>query len=111
MADTKRWVPKVNRHVAVQVKKTVTNPLGQVITNYVKRRPGVITALATDTNPVIRVRHIGETYGTGSVGIARQFDCTVSVIPDGTGDSRTIQIPGTANRVVPITFVPKYVSL
>lgn len=67
------WKPKVNRHCYYYKQKTVTNPLGQVITNYIARRPCVITAIATDTNPDLRVRHIGETYGTGATGIVRRF--------------------------------------
>lgn len=61
------WVAKVNRHVAVVVQKTVGGNA-----NYAKRRPGVITAFATDTNPRIRVRHIGETYGSAGTGVVRQ---------------------------------------
>lgn len=60
------WVPKVRRHVAVYVLKTVAGNA-----NYVKRRPGVITGIATDGAPIIRVRHTGETYGTAAVGVPR----------------------------------------
>lgn len=65
------WKAKVNRHTTHFLLKTTTNPLGQVITNYIKRRPAVITAIAADTNPRYRVRHIGETYGSAGVGIAK----------------------------------------
>lgn len=54
----------VNRHVAYLQQKTVGGNA-----NYVKRRPGTVTALAADTNPRIRVRHNGETYGNASVGV------------------------------------------
>lgn len=63
------WVAKVNRHCAVLVQKTVGGN-----TNYVKRRPGVITAFAADSNPRIRVRHISETYGDATNGVARKTD-------------------------------------
>ncbi len=69
-----RWQPKVNRHCAYQLQKTVGGN-----TNYVKRRPAIVTAIATDTNPVLRVRHIGETYGTGAVGVPRQINSTTTV--------------------------------
>jgi hypothetical protein len=35
-----------------------------------KVRPCIVTGLATDTNPILRVGHGGEVYGTASVGIA-----------------------------------------
>jgi translation elongation factor EF-Tu-like GTPase len=62
------WKAKVNRHVTHILQKTLGGN-----TNYAKRRPAVITAIATDTNPRYRVRHGGETYGSGAVGIARIF--------------------------------------
>lgn len=58
------WVAKVRRHASVYVQKTVAGN-----TQYVKRRPAIITGFATDTNPIFRVRHYGETYGTGAVGV------------------------------------------
>jgi hypothetical protein len=71
------WKPKTNRHACYYLQKTATNPLGTVITNYIKRRPVVITGLATDTNPRLRVRHYTvpstETYGSAGVGIVRRF--------------------------------------
>jgi hypothetical protein len=67
------WRPKANRHASHYLQKTATNPLGTVVTNYIKRRPVVITALATDTNPRFRVRHHGETYGSAGTGIVRRF--------------------------------------
>lgn len=60
------WVAKVKRHVAVYVQKTVGGN-----TQYVKRRPGVITSIAADAAPVVRVRHYGETYGNGTNGVVR----------------------------------------
>lgn len=71
------WVAKVNRHVAVYVQKTVGGN-----TAYVKRRPGIITGFASDTNPIVRIRHNLDTdpvtpgvqpevYGTASVGVPR----------------------------------------
>lgn len=72
------WVAKVNRHCAYHQRKTVTNPLGVVCTNYVKRRPAIITGFATDTAPRLRVRHYTspstETYGTAAVGVPRMTD-------------------------------------
>lgn len=56
------WVPQVNRHVAVVV----------TIGGKTRRRPGVITGFAADTNPIIRVRRHGETYGNASVGVPRR---------------------------------------
>jgi hypothetical protein len=74
------WKPKVNRHVTHYLQKTVTNPLGQVQTNYIKRRPGVITAFAADTNPRYRIRHYTspstETYGSAGVGIVKHAPAT-----------------------------------
>jgi hypothetical protein len=71
------WVAKVNRHVAYLQQKTVGGN-----TAYVKRRPAVITAFATDTNPRLRVRHSGETYGSAGTGVVRKTgttsDATVS---------------------------------
>lgn len=75
------WVAKVNRHVAYLQQKTVGGNA-----NYVKRRPAIITAFATDTNPRLRVRHYTvpstETYGSAGVGIPRKTgttgDATVS---------------------------------
>ena len=61
------WVAKVNRHVRVQVQKTV-----QGNTQYVKVRPAVITGFATDTNPRLRVRHGGEVYGNAANGVVQQ---------------------------------------
>jgi len=59
------WSPKVNRHV--QVLKFVSSSV-------IKVKPGIITGFATDTNPIIRVRHTGEVYGTGAVGVPRRTD-------------------------------------
>lgn len=68
------WVAKVNRHVT----------LLKVSGGTVKAKPGVITAIATDGNPVIRVgRHDTdlvtpgkqyETYGNGTTGVSRRTD-------------------------------------
>lgn len=51
------WVPKVGRHVAVLVQKTFNGN-----TNYVERRPAVITAVGVGDAIDCRVRHTGETY-------------------------------------------------
>lgn len=78
------WVPKVNRHAVVMVQKTVAGN-----TQYVKRRPAIITGFATDTNPIFRVRHNldkdpvtpgiqPEVYGTPSVGIVRVLNSTTT---------------------------------
>lgn len=67
------WVAKVSRHVT----------LVKVSGGTVKLKPGVITAIATDSNPVIRVgRHDTsgtagiqyETYGNGTTGVSRRTD-------------------------------------
>lgn len=71
------WVAKTNRHVAQIVTKTAPPaPPGITYTNYAKRRPAIITGFATDTNARLRVRHIGETYGTAGVGIVRKTGTT-----------------------------------
>lgn len=46
------WVAKVNRHVSVLIKKTY-----QGNTEYVKRRPAVITALGVGNLITCRVGH------------------------------------------------------
>lgn len=51
------WERKVNRHVAYLQQKTVGGN-----TQYVKRRPAVITALGAGQLVNIRVLHTGETY-------------------------------------------------
>jgi hypothetical protein len=91
VANVKRWVPKVNRHAVVMVQKTVGGN-----TNYVKRRPAVITGFATDTNPIMRVRHIGETYGNGTTGVVRQIDWPVSAI----SPSRTVGSAARAGKYI-----------
>lgn len=68
------WVAKVGRHVT----------LIKVSGGTVKLKPGVITAIATDSNLVIRVgRHDTnagsagvqlETYGDGTTGVPRRTD-------------------------------------
>jgi len=105
MASTKHWVPKVNRHCRVFVQKTVTNALGQVSVNYVKRRPATVTGFSADTNPRLRVRRTGEVYGSAGVGVVRQLDSTVPVGGDAAGETR---LPGAAVRVV--AGVGKYIS-
>jgi hypothetical protein len=65
------WVPKVNRHVSMVV----------TIGGKTRRRPGVITAFATDTNPRIRVGRHGEAYGTASVGVVRRTSTTNNSVP------------------------------
>lgn len=74
------WVAKVNRHVT----------LLKVAAGTTKAKPGVITAIAGDGNPVIRVgRHdtdagtIGvqyETYGNGTTGVPRRTDVNEDLI-------------------------------
>lgn len=105
MASTKHWVPKVNRHARVFIVKSVTNALGQVQANYVKRRSGTVTGFAADTNPRFRVRHTGEVYGSAGTGVIRQIDSTVPVGGDAAGETR---LPGAAVRTV--ATVGKYVS-
>jgi hypothetical protein len=105
MASTKHWVPKVNRHCRVFVQKSVTNALGQVQPNYVKRRSVVVTGFASDTNPRLKNKRSGETHGSAGVGIVRQLDSTVPVGGDAAGETR---LPGVAVRVV--TGVGKYIS-
>lgn len=51
------WRGKINRHVQIFVQKTVGGNA-----QYVKIRPGVITALGAGQLINARVRHIGETY-------------------------------------------------
>jgi hypothetical protein len=51
------WLRKINRHVQIFVQKTVGGNA-----QYVKVRPGVVTALGTGNLITARVRHIGETY-------------------------------------------------
>lgn len=58
------WVAKVKRHVT----------LLKVGGGTVKLKPGVITAIATDGNPVIRVGRKGETYGNATTGVPRRTD-------------------------------------
>lgn len=58
------WEPKVKRHV------TVLKFAGGTI----KLKSGVITAFATDGNPVIRVGRKGETFGDATTGVARRTD-------------------------------------
>lgn len=58
------WFPKVNRHVTIV----------KVAGGTTKLKPGVITAIATDGSPVIRVGRKGETYGNGTTGVARRTD-------------------------------------
>lgn len=41
-----------------------------------KRRPVVVTGVAADGNPILRVRHFGETYGNASVGVAPRLTTT-----------------------------------
>lgn len=74
------WVAKVNRHVTVL----------KVSGGTVKLKPGVITAIATDGNPIIRVgRHDTdtgtagiqyETYGNGTTGVPRRTDVNEDII-------------------------------
>lgn len=51
------WVKKVNRHCTYLQQKTVGGN-----TQYVKRRPAVITALGIGNLVNLRVRRSGETY-------------------------------------------------
>ena len=71
------WIAKTNRHCVYLQQKTVNGNA-----NYVKRRPAVITGLASDTNARLRVRRSGEVYGNASTGIVRKTgttgDATVS---------------------------------
>lgn len=58
------WVAKVNRHVTLM----------KVGSGTVKAKPGVITAIATNGDPVIRVGRKGETYGNATTGVPRRTD-------------------------------------
>lgn len=73
------WQPKVNRKVRYLLQKTVGGN-----TQYVKRRPAIITGFAGDGNPILRVGHQGETYGTAPTGVARKTD------PDGNAVSQYV---------------------
>lgn len=64
------WVPKVNRHVSMVV----------TIGGKTRRRPGIITAFATDTNPRIRVGHLGEVYGDATNGVVRRTTTTDNTV-------------------------------
>lgn len=64
------WVAKVNRHVT----------LLKVAGGTTKAKPGVITAIALDGNPVIRVGRKGETYGNSSVGVPRRLDVNENLV-------------------------------
>jgi hypothetical protein len=61
------WQPKVNRHVAYLLQKTVGGNA-----NYVKRRACVITGFASDGNPRLRCLHTGEVYGDATTGIVHK---------------------------------------
>ena len=65
------WVAKTNRHCTILVQKTVNGN-----TNYVKRRPAIITGFASDTNARLRVRRTGEVYGNASTGVVRKTGTT-----------------------------------
>lgn len=56
------WVAKVNRHVTLMKFAGGT----------VKAKPGVITSIAIDGNPVIRVGRKGESYGNGTNGVPQR---------------------------------------
>lgn len=73
------WVAKVGRHVT----------LVKVSGGTVKLKPGVITAIASDSNPVIRVgRHDTsgtagvqyETYGNSTTGVSRRTDVDENLV-------------------------------
>lgn len=65
------WVEKVNRHCAMVV----------TIGGKTRRRSAIITAIATDTAPVLRVGHHGETYGNASVGAVRRTTTADNTVP------------------------------
>lgn len=74
------WIAKVNRHVTVL----------KVSGGTVKLKPGVITSIAADSNPVIRVgRHDTdpgtagkqyETYGNSTNGVPRRTDVNENLL-------------------------------
>lgn len=64
------WVPKVNRHVAVLVLKTVNGNAA-----YVKRRPARITALGAGSLITCRVGH----HDTDNVTPGKQFEAYTSI--------------------------------
>jgi hypothetical protein len=57
------WLPKVNRHV--QLLKRVSSSVTLI-------KPGIITGIALDTNPIIRIGHSGESYGNATNGVPRR---------------------------------------
>lgn len=61
------WAARVNRHVTYLQQKTVGGNA-----NYAKRRPAVITGMAVDGAPRLRVRHSGEVYGNATNGVVRR---------------------------------------
>lgn len=61
------WQPKVNRRVRYLLQKTVGGNA-----QYVKRRPAVITGFAGNGDPLLRVGHAGETYGSAGTGVPRK---------------------------------------
>lgn len=63
------WQAKTNRHVAYLQQKTVGGN-----TQYVKRRPAIITGFAADSLPRLRVRRAGEVYGNATNGVPRKTD-------------------------------------
>jgi hypothetical protein len=54
----------VNRHRVYLLQKTVAGN-----TTYVKRRPAIIVGIASNSDPILRVKHTGEVYGNASVGV------------------------------------------
>lgn len=64
------WVRKVNRHVVVLVPKTVAGN-----TKYVKRRPGVITALGAGNLITVRVGR----FDTDNVTPGKQYETYTNI--------------------------------
>lgn len=70
------YVPRVFRHVAYLLQKTVGgNP------NYVKRRSSRITAVLVGTNADLQVGHHGETYADVVERTDPDSDTTGTYVP------------------------------
>lgn len=69
------WLPAVGRHVTyIRDIDEDTETFPARLTDYVKLRPAVITEIAADSNPVLRVGHHGETYGDSTTGVPPRTD-------------------------------------
>jgi hypothetical protein len=62
---------KVKRHVTYYKKTTVGG-----VANQIKLRPAIITGVAADGAPILRVKHTGEVYGNGTNGVPARVNAT-----------------------------------